>query len=66
MQAARDVVTQALEQVVHVPRSPESAVVEDRAVLEAIQAKNPEWARNAMREHLERVERDAKKGSLHG
>jgi GntR family transcriptional regulator, transcriptional repressor for pyruvate dehydrogenase complex len=66
MQAARDVVTRALEQVVHVPRSPESAIVEHRAVLEAIQAKNPEWARNAMREHLERVERDAKKGSLYG
>jgi GntR family transcriptional regulator, transcriptional repressor for pyruvate dehydrogenase complex len=66
MQAARGVVTRALERVVHVPRSPESAVVEHRAVLEAISARNPEWARNAMREHLERVERDAKKGSLDG
>jgi GntR family transcriptional regulator, transcriptional repressor for pyruvate dehydrogenase complex len=66
MQAARDVVTRALEQVVHVPRSPESAIVEHRAVLEAVSARNPDWARNAMREHLERVERDAKKGSLNG
>jgi GntR family transcriptional repressor for pyruvate dehydrogenase complex len=61
MQAARDVVTRALEQVVHVPRSPESAIVEHRAVLEAVEAGNPDWARNAMREHLERVERDAEK-----
>jgi len=66
MQAARGVVTRALEQVVHVPRSPESAIVEHKAVLEAIEARNPEWARNAMREHLERVERDAEKGSLNG
>lgn len=66
MQAARDVVRRALEQVVHVPRSPESAIVEHRAVLEAVEARNADWARNAMREHLERVERDAKKGNLNG
>ena len=65
-QAARDVVRTALEAVVHVPRSPESAIVEHRGVHEAIAAGNPEWARHAMREHLERVERDAEKGVLHG
>jgi GntR family transcriptional repressor for pyruvate dehydrogenase complex len=66
MQAARDVVRRALEQVVHVPRSPESAIVEHRAVREAIAARNSDWARNAMREHLERVERDAEKGVSNG
>jgi GntR family transcriptional repressor for pyruvate dehydrogenase complex len=66
MQAARDVVRRALEQVVKVPRSPESAIVEHRAVREAIAARNPDWARNAMREHLERVERDAEKGVPNG
>jgi len=66
MQAARDVVRRALEQVVNVPRSPESAIVEHRAVREAIAASNPDWARNAMREHLERVERDAEKGVSNG
>jgi DNA-binding FadR family transcriptional regulator len=59
MQAARDVVRQALLSVVTVPQSPESAVVEHRGVYEAIRSGNPDWARNAMREHLERVERDA-------
>jgi DNA-binding FadR family transcriptional regulator len=66
MQAARDVVRQALEKVVNVPRSPESAIVEHRAVLEAVTARNPDWARNAMRDHLQRVERDAEKGVLNG
>ena len=65
-QAARDVVRTALEAVVHVPRSPESAIVEHRAVHEAIAVRNSDWARNAMREHLERVERDAEKGVMHG
>jgi DNA-binding FadR family transcriptional regulator len=66
MQAARDVVRRALEQVVNVPRSPESAIVEHRAVREAIAARNADWARNAMREHLERVERDADRGVSNG
>jgi GntR family transcriptional repressor for pyruvate dehydrogenase complex len=59
MQAARDVVRRALLSVVRVPQSPESAIVEHRGVYEAIRSGNPDWARNAMREHLERVERDA-------
>ena len=59
MQAARDVVRRALLSVVTVPQSPESAIVEHRGVYEAIRSGNPDWARNAMREHLERVERDA-------
>ena len=59
MQAARDVVRRALLSVVRVPQSPESAIVEHRGVYEAVRSGNPDWARNAMREHLERVERDA-------
>ena len=61
MQAAREIVRRALLSIVHVPRSPESAVLEHRAVYEAIETANPDWARTAMRDHLERVERDAEK-----
>jgi DNA-binding FadR family transcriptional regulator len=61
MQAAREIVRRALLALVHVPRSPESAVLEHRAVYEAIETANPDWARTAMRDHLERVERDAEK-----
>ena len=64
-EAARDVVRTALEAVVHVPHSPERAIVEHRVVHEAIAAGNQDWARNAMREHLERVERDAETGARH-
>jgi GntR family transcriptional repressor for pyruvate dehydrogenase complex len=66
MQAAREILRRALLTIVQVPRSPESAVHEHRAVWEAIQVGNPDWARNAMREHLERVERDAEKGVANG
>jgi len=66
MQAARDVVRRALLSVVRVPQSPESAIVEHRGVYEAVRSGNPDWARNAMREHLERVERDAEKGVTNG
>ena len=66
MQAARDVVRRALLTVVKVPQSPESAIVEHRGVYEAIRSGNPEWARNAMRDHLERVEHDAEKGVTSG
>jgi GntR family transcriptional repressor for pyruvate dehydrogenase complex len=66
MQAARDVVRRALLTVVKVPQSPESAIVEHRGVYEAVRSGNPDWARNAMREHLERVERDAEKGVANG
>jgi GntR family transcriptional repressor for pyruvate dehydrogenase complex len=64
-QAAREIVQRALLNVVRVPMSPESAVLEHRAIREAIEYGNPEWARNAMRDHLERVERDAE-GSVDG
>jgi GntR family transcriptional repressor for pyruvate dehydrogenase complex len=66
MRAAREIVRRALLSVVHVPQSPESAVVEHRAVYEAIETANAGWARNAMYEHLQRVERDAEKGVLNG
>jgi GntR family transcriptional repressor for pyruvate dehydrogenase complex len=66
MQAARGVVRRALLAVVRVPQSPERAVVEHRVVREAIAGGNPESARDAMRAHLERVERDAAKGAGDG
>jgi GntR family transcriptional repressor for pyruvate dehydrogenase complex len=59
MQAARGVVRRALEQVVNVPQSPQRALVEHCAVRDAISIGDATVARNAMREHLERVERDA-------
>jgi GntR family transcriptional regulator, transcriptional repressor for pyruvate dehydrogenase complex len=66
MQAARDVIRKALLTVVHVPQSPERAVVEHGAVRDAIAAGNPGLARDAMGRHLNRVERDAEKGVLNG
>lgn len=66
VQAARDVIRRALLTVVNVPESPESAIVEHRAVREAIAAGNPGAARDAMCTHLDRVERDAERGSANG
>lgn len=66
VQAVRDVVAQALLAVVHVPHSPESAIVEHRAVRNAIASGDAAAARQAMRNHLDRVERDAEKGVMNG
>jgi GntR family transcriptional regulator, transcriptional repressor for pyruvate dehydrogenase complex len=66
MQAAREVVRTALLTVVHVPQSPERAVVEHRAICEAIASGNPRGARDAMCTHLDRVERDAEKEVVNG
>jgi GntR family transcriptional repressor for pyruvate dehydrogenase complex len=66
MQAARDVIRKALLTVVRVPQSPERAIVEHRAVRDAVAAGNPGLARDAMGSHLNRVERDAEKGVGHG
>lgn len=66
MQAARDVIRKALLTVVHVPQSPERAIVEHRAVRDAVAAGNPGLARDAMGRHLSRVERDAEKGVTNG
>lgn len=66
VQAVRDVVAQALLTVVHVPQSPESAIVEHRAVRNAIASGDAAAARDAMRKHLDRVEHDAEKGVMNG
>jgi len=62
MQAVRDVARRALVTVYVIPHSPESAVVEHRAIRAAIQAGDPDRARREMREHLSRVETDAERG----
>jgi GntR family transcriptional repressor for pyruvate dehydrogenase complex len=66
MQAVRDVLRRALLTVYHIPQSPESAVVEHRAIENAIAGGDAGRAREEMREHLVRVERDVQKGVLNG
>ncbi len=66
MQAVRDVVRRALLTIVRIPRSPERAVVEHRAIREAIAAGDPDRARQEMRAHLVRVETDVEKGAPNG
>jgi GntR family transcriptional repressor for pyruvate dehydrogenase complex len=65
MQAVRDVVRRALITVYVIPRSPESAVVEHRAIRAAIAAGDTEAARIEMRRHLSRVETDVERGMAH-
>jgi len=66
MDAVRGVVRRALMTVYFIPRSPESAVGEHRAVRTAIAAGDAVRAREAMREHLVRVELDVEKGVNNG
>jgi GntR family transcriptional repressor for pyruvate dehydrogenase complex len=66
MHAVRDVLRRALLAVYQIPQSPESAVVEHRAIREAVAAGDPERARGEMRLHLTRVENDVREGSPHG
>ena len=66
MQAVRDVLRRALLTVYHIPQSPESAIVEHRAVRTAIAAGDAERSRDEMRAHLVRVETDVQKGVLNG
>jgi len=66
MHAVRDVLRRALATVYTIPQSPESAVVEHRAIREAVAGGDGEGARRRMRAHLARVERDAREGSMHG
>jgi GntR family transcriptional repressor for pyruvate dehydrogenase complex len=66
MQAVRDVVRRALLTVFLIPRSPERAVVEHRAIRAAIATGDPERAREQMRAHLVRVESDVQMGHLRG
>jgi GntR family transcriptional repressor for pyruvate dehydrogenase complex len=66
MLAVRDLVRRALLTVALIPGSPESAVVEHRAIRAAIAARDGERAREEMRSHLARVESDLEKGVLNG
>jgi GntR family transcriptional regulator, transcriptional repressor for pyruvate dehydrogenase complex len=66
MQAVRDVVRRALMTVFVIPHSPESAVVEHRAIRAAIASGDPARARQEMTDHLVRVEADVEKGVSNG
>jgi len=66
MQAVRDVVRRALMTVFVIPRSPEQALVEHRAVRSAIAARDVARARQEMLDHLVRVETDVEKGVTNG
>jgi GntR family transcriptional repressor for pyruvate dehydrogenase complex len=66
MQAVRDVVRRALMTVFVIPHSPESAVVEHRAIRAAIASGDPARARREMTDHLVRVEADVEKGVSSG
>jgi DNA-binding FadR family transcriptional regulator len=63
MHAVRDVLRRALMTVYTLPQSPESAVVEHRAIRAAVAARDDEGARREMRSHLSRVETDVEGGS---
>jgi DNA-binding FadR family transcriptional regulator len=52
--------------VFHIPRSPEQALVEHRAVRSAIAARDAVRARQEMLDHLVRVETDVEKGAARG
>lgn len=62
MDAIRDVLRRALMTVYHIPHSPESAVVEHRAIHAAVAAADAALAREEMRKHLDRVEADVRNG----
>jgi GntR family transcriptional regulator, transcriptional repressor for pyruvate dehydrogenase complex len=66
MHAVRDVVRRALMTVFVIPQSPESAVVEHRAIRAAIASGDPVRARSEMTHHLVRVEADVEKGVGNG
>jgi GntR family transcriptional repressor for pyruvate dehydrogenase complex len=58
MHAIRELLQRSLASSYHIPGSPERAIELHRLILEAIQEKRPEEARQRMQEHVSRVERD--------
>jgi GntR family transcriptional repressor for pyruvate dehydrogenase complex len=66
MQAVRDVVRRALLTIVLIPHSPESAVLEHRAIRAAIANRDASRAREEMRAHLARVQSDVERGAANG
>jgi DNA-binding FadR family transcriptional regulator len=66
MQAVRDIVRRALLTVFVIPGSPEGAVVEHRAIQDAIAMRDAERARAQMFAHLGRVQSDVERGVARG
>src|SRR6266511_4000101 len=58
MQAIRDVLHRALLSIYHIPGSPERSLGQHREILGAIEGRQPDQARERMRQHLLRVEQD--------
>ena len=58
MHAIRDLLERALEQVYGIPGSAARSLEQHRQILAAIEAGDVEEARNRMRTHLTRVERE--------
>jgi GntR family transcriptional regulator, transcriptional repressor for pyruvate dehydrogenase complex len=58
MDAIRALLHRSLSSSYHIPGSPERAIEMHRLILEAIDQKRPEEARQRMQEHVSRVERD--------
>jgi GntR family transcriptional repressor for pyruvate dehydrogenase complex len=58
MEAIRALLQRSLSSSYHIPGSPERAIEMHRLILDAIEAKYPEEARQRMQEHVARVERD--------
>jgi GntR family transcriptional repressor for pyruvate dehydrogenase complex len=58
MLAIRELLRRALATIYQIPRSAEQSIDDHRTILAAIEARDAEGARAAMREHLNRVEAD--------
>src|SRR6266511_2803850 len=58
MQAICDVLHRALLSIYHIPGSPERSLGQHREILGAIEGRQPDQARERMRQHLLRVEQD--------
>jgi GntR family transcriptional regulator, transcriptional repressor for pyruvate dehydrogenase complex len=59
MDAIRSLMERALAITFHIPGSPQAAIAMHRRILEAIEAGDPDLARERMREHLAHAEREA-------
>jgi DNA-binding FadR family transcriptional regulator len=66
MHAIRDLLERALEQVYEIPGSAKRSLAQHRLILQAIEAGQPEAARDRMREHLTRVEQEIHDAAMRG
>jgi GntR family transcriptional regulator, transcriptional repressor for pyruvate dehydrogenase complex len=62
MNAIRSLLQRSLASSFHIEGSPERAIEMHRLILEAVEEKRPEEARQRMQEHVARVERDISGG----